>query len=217
MGQYAIQLLRLYGYTNILTTASPRHHDLLKSYGARVAVDYKDVDVAAKVLTAAGTNPETNAETNAATPAIPLILDCIGSHPYSLTPLTSIAQKNSVVAVLLPVIIRDASPTIEPIYSLDPTADVPWAEELNIRRINKNFYLENQLLKEKLQGEIMPAVLERGWVKANKFREVNSVGMDGQQVKGEKGMLMRAEKALSILRDRGVSGERLVWRVSEDD
>ncbi len=29
-------------------------------------------------------------------------------------------------------------------------------------------------------------------------------------------MLERAEKALGILRDRGVSGKRLVWRVSDE-
>ncbi|KAH8103402.1 GroES-like protein [Cristinia sonorae] len=41
VGMYAIQLAHLAGY-RVVTVASPKHHDLLKSYGADVVFDYKD-------------------------------------------------------------------------------------------------------------------------------------------------------------------------------
>lgn len=40
VGQYAIQLLKLSGYHNIITTASARHHEHLKQLGATKIVDY---------------------------------------------------------------------------------------------------------------------------------------------------------------------------------
>lgn len=57
---------------------------------------------------------------------------------------------------------------------------------------------------EKLQSVIMPEMLARGIVKPNRHRVVE--GRD---------LLERATKALDILRD-GVSGEKLVWRVTEE-
>lgn len=51
----------------------------------------------------------------------------------------------------------------------------------------------------------MPTLLDQGIVKPNKVRNV-----EGQS------LLERAQRALDILRRRKVSGERLVWRVSED-
>lgn len=51
----------------------------------------------------------------------------------------------------------------------------------------------------------MPAMLARGLVRPNKQRVVE----------GET-LLERAEKALSLLRDQAVSGEKLVWRVAEE-
>lgn len=48
VGQYAIQLAKLAGL-KIATTASPAKHDLVKSLGADVVVDYKDKEVAQKL------------------------------------------------------------------------------------------------------------------------------------------------------------------------
>jgi hypothetical protein len=58
-------------------------------------------------------------------------------------------------------------------------------------------------LREKLQSEIIPALLEEGVVKPMPYRIV-----DGNT------MLERAQKALDLLRNRAVSGERLVWTTS---
>ena len=53
VGQYAIQLAHLSGY-KIVTTASPRNHDLVRSLGADVVFDYRAPDVVTKIKGATG-------------------------------------------------------------------------------------------------------------------------------------------------------------------
>jgi hypothetical protein len=60
------------------------------------------------------------------------------------------------------------------------------------------------MFREKLQPEIVPALLAQGVVQPNK-----------QRVVAGNTMLERAQKALDLLRNKAVSGERLVWKVSE--
>lgn len=48
VGQYAIQLAKLSGY-KVVTTASKRHHELVKSLGADLVFDYNDADVAKNI------------------------------------------------------------------------------------------------------------------------------------------------------------------------
>lgn len=60
------------------------------------------------------------------------------------------------------------------------------------------------MFREKLSTEIIPTLLEQGIVRPNRYRVIE----------GET-LLERAKKALDIIRD-GVSGEKLVWRVSNE-
>ncbi|RDX47060.1 GroES-like protein [Lentinus brumalis] len=53
VGLCAIQLARLSGY-KVVTTASPRNHELLKSLGADVTIDYRDPEVVSKIKQATG-------------------------------------------------------------------------------------------------------------------------------------------------------------------
>lgn len=129
VGQYALQILRHWGYKNLLATASKRHHELLKSYGARAVFDYRDSDVASSILESAGGN-------------VPLILDCIGSKFGSLAPIAKIARKGATVAILLPVIVRDATDEEAPIYSMDVAKEADWAEGVDVRGVRTHFYLD---------------------------------------------------------------------------
>lgn len=72
--------------------------------------------------------------------------------------------------------------------------------------VRTQLYLDNTVFAEKLQSEIMPAALKQGWVKPNKIRIIEGTTL-----------LERAQKAMDLLREKAVSGERLVWRVSESD
>lgn len=59
--------------------------------------------------------------------------------------------------------------------------------------------------KTYLQPTVIPALLAEGVVKPNKQRIVEG-----------KTLLERAQKALDTLRNKAVSGERLVWRILEE-
>ena len=64
--------------------------------------------------------------------------------------------------------------------------------------------VQNPTFKSKLQPEIMPTLLAHGIVRTNKYRLIEGATL-----------LERAQAALDILRRKEVSGERLVWKVSE--
>ncbi|KAH7130049.1 chaperonin 10-like protein [Dendryphion nanum] len=200
VGQYAIQILRYYGYTNILTTASKKHHAKLRLMGAKWTFDYNDPHVVSSIL-----NTGSSQIVTASKHGIPKILDCIGSLEGSLRPLAKIAKSGATVAVLLPAIIIDSGENIEPEYAMDVENLVEWDKGVGVRGVRTHFYLENEFFKEKLQSEIMPDFLSRGIVKPNEQRVVEG-----------KTLLERAQKALDALRRKEVSGERLVWRVWDE-
>jgi NADPH:quinone reductase-like Zn-dependent oxidoreductase len=205
VGQYAIQLLKYFGHTQILTTASPRNHELLTNYGATKCFDYNEPDVVEQILEYAVSLPP-NSNQDATTSNIPSILDCIGSAAHSISPLTHIAQPHSTIAILLPVILTPSTATTPPTYSMDVSrSSFPWSPNVTAIGVRTHFYLNNSFHAEHLQPTIMPEMLRRGIVKPNRVRIVE----------GET-MLERAERALGLLREGGVSGERLVWRVADD-
>lgn len=64
--------------------------------------------------------------------------------------------------------------------------------------------MQNEFFKERLQPEILPALLAEGIIKPNNQRVVEGATM-----------VERAQNALDLLRNKAVSGERLVWRVGK--
>ena len=199
VGQYAVQVLKHWGYRSIIAVASARHHASLKDLGARACFDYGQKDVVAQI-SAHVSSPTSG-------PRIPYIIDCIGSLEGTLAPLSKIAQKGTKVAVMLPVIMSHASSTEAPEYEMDASKVLvgQWEEGVELRGVRTHFYPDNEYFKYHLQPDIMPAVVEKGLIRPNKRRIVEG-----------RTLLERAEKALSLLRDRSVSGEKLVWRVAEE-
>ena len=88
-GQYAIQLLKLAGYTNIIATASTHNHEYLRSLGARHTIDYKSPDMVEQVIRAADGK-------------VGLVMDCISAEG-TLKRVAQVVQSNAKVALLLPV------------------------------------------------------------------------------------------------------------------
>lgn len=127
VGQFAIQILRYYGYTNILAAASRKNHEKLQEMGAKKVFDYNDGNVIASILDAGN---------------ILSILDCIGSKSGSIAPISKIAKKGAKVAVLLPVIVRDSSETEDPIYEMDVTKAADWEDGVDARGVRTHFYLD---------------------------------------------------------------------------
>lgn len=196
-GMYGIQVLKYYGYDNIIAVAGSKHHATLKRYGAQVCFDYRgEGDVVERVKACVRQN---GAE-------ISYIFDCIGSLEGSLRPVANIAAAEGCrVAILLPITVKDAAPGIEAEYTMDVTECVAWSKGVVPLGVRTHFWMENKALAEILQTEIMPWALETGVVEPNK--QINVEG---------KTMLERAQKALDMLRDKKVSGGRLVWRVAEE-
>ncbi|KAF2451329.1 GroES-like protein [Karstenula rhodostoma CBS 690.94] len=192
VGLYAVQVLRYYGYTNIMAVASAKHHPKLKSLGATHTFDYHDAAVVSQILAAS------------ANAGIPKILDCIGSAKGSVAPVAQIAKAGAKVAVLLPVVVRDSSETEDPVYEMDVRKVAAWGEGVQVAGVRTHFYLQNEFFKEHLQPDVMYAMLKEGIVEPNPQRIV------------EGGTLLeRAQKAMDALRRKEASGERLVWRVAD--
>jgi NADPH:quinone reductase-like Zn-dependent oxidoreductase len=130
VGQFAIQILRYYGYTHILATASRKNHDKLCSLGAKRVFDYNDADVVSQILEEGNDG------------GIPLILDCIGSKSRSIALISKIAKSGARVAILLPVIVRDSTETTEPEYEMDVKAAADWEQGVDARGVRTHFYLD---------------------------------------------------------------------------
>ncbi|CAK7222610.1 hypothetical protein SCUCBS95973_004901 [Sporothrix curviconia] len=203
-GQYALQILRAWGYTNLLATASPRHHAYLRSIGARHTFDYRDGDVASKILKVVEEDGRPQRPQGQHGPAVPFVLDCIASQKGSLSVIAGVAQKGTRVAALLPVIVRDATDNEAPVYCMDVQAAVNWAAGVEARGVRTHFYKDDVFFREHLQPTIVPELLAAGIVKPNKQRIVEGATL-----------LERAQAAMDLLRGKAVSGERLVWRVSD--
>lgn len=190
VGQYAIQVLRYYGYQDIIVVASKRQHAMLTSLGASSTFDYNDPGIIGK-LQGLG--------------ELSLILDCIGSQKNSLGPISRVARAGGKVAIMLPVIVRDSTDTTEPLYEMDVTNAANWATGVDARGVRTHAYLSNSSHAEKLQSEIVPALIEQGIIKPNKIRVIEG-----------RSTLARAQASLDALRRKEVSGEKLVWRFGDD-
>ncbi|KAF2020178.1 GroES-like protein [Aaosphaeria arxii CBS 175.79] len=200
VGQFAIQILRWYGFTNIITVASKKHHQKLNALGAKWTFDYNDKHVVSSVL-----NTGSSQITTGSRAGIPLIFDCIGSKDGSIRPLSKIAKRGAKVAVLLPVIVRDSSDTVDPEYEMDVSKTADWNKEVEVTGVRTHFYTDNEFFKYHLQPEIMYTMLKERAVRPNNQRIIEG-----------KTLLERAQNALDTLRRKEVSGERLVWRVAEE-
>ncbi|KAF1841245.1 GroES-like protein [Cucurbitaria berberidis CBS 394.84] len=192
VGQFAIQILRYYGYTSILATASRKHHVKLQDLGAQEVFDYNDSEVVSTIIKAGGEA------------GIPLVFDCIGSKFGSIAPISQIVQSGAKVAILLPIIVRDSSETQDPEYAMDIKAAANWQDGVDARGVRTHFYLDNEFFKYHLQPEIMYSMLKDGIVKPQKQKIVEGATL-----------LERAQKAMDMLRRKEASMERLVWRVCD--
>lgn len=136
VGQYALQILRHWGYRKLIATGSPKHHEMLKSLGAQQVFDYRDPNVVQAIIGAYGD--------------IPLILDCIGSQDGSIAPIAKIAKKGTIAAILLPVIVKDSTETEDPVYEMDVSKAAAWAQGVDARGVRTHHYLNVSCVKTNL-------------------------------------------------------------------
>ncbi|KAK4649177.1 uncharacterized protein QC761_116670 [Podospora bellae-mahoneyi] len=203
VGLYVIQVLKYWGYDHVIAVASGKHHGELRRLGARVCFDYRSSGVVGEI----GRYLDREGGQGAG-PRIPYFVDCIGSRDGTLKPLSKIAERGSKVAVMLPVIEVPAAEGRRPVFAADEkhVEGVVWQEGVEVMGVRTLNYEENGFYRDKLQPEIIPALLAQGAIKPNRTRIVEGATL-----------LERAQNALQLLRDQVPSGERLVWKVSEDE
>ena len=136
VGIFMLQVFRYYRFRNLIAVASKTHHEHLLSLGAKATFDYRAGNIIDQILAETRTKPK------AASPAIPFIVDCIGSKSGSLQPLSHIAQSGARVAVMLPVIVKDASEHTAPEYAMDAQTEAAWKEGVTVRGVRTHFYLD---------------------------------------------------------------------------
>ncbi|KAK4189702.1 chaperonin 10-like protein [Podospora australis] len=200
VGLYTVQVLRHWGYKNVLAVASGKHHADLEKLGAAACFDYTKADVVERILA--------HTPSSSAGPKVPLIIDCIGSTEGTLWPLSKIAEKGSVVAVMLPIIHVHAEEDRVPEYEEDAAKVLvgEWKEGVVLKNVRTFLYAENKFYRDHLQPEVIPTLLEQGVIQPNKLRVIQGDTM-----------LERAQTALNLLRNRAPSGEKFVWRVAEEE
>ncbi|KAJ9130611.1 Zinc-binding dehydrogenase [Coniochaeta hoffmannii] len=200
VGNYTLQVLKHWGFRNAIAVARRKHHEYLQELGAKVCFDYMDEDVVEQVLRHVG-------DAQDGQPLVPYVVDCIGSLEGTLKKIAKLAERGTTVAVMLPVIVKHASEEEMPVYEMDVHKVLPgaWKDGVILKGTRTHFYLSNEFFRNKLQAEVVPSLLERGIIKANKLKIVEG-----------KTMLERAEKARQLLRNQAVSGEKLVWRIADE-
>ncbi|KZV68023.1 alcohol dehydrogenase, partial [Peniophora sp. CONT] len=191
VGQYAIQILKLAGYTNVITTSSPSHKDLLVDYGARVVIDYRAplADLHKQLLDAAAGQKYRK------------VLDCVAHDKKTIALYRDVVAVGGTAALLLPVQISNEAGKVVEMQSLDiDGGDFP--EGVKSVGARTHFYHNDEKLYKRLQPEIMPQLLGSGAIKPNTFRIVEGDSL-----------LQRVDDSLRSLRDGLVSGEKLVFKI----
>lgn len=135
VGSYVVQVLRHWGYRNIVAVASTSHHPRLRELGAATCFDYRREDAVESIRRHVSQAQE---------PGVPYIIDCIGSLEGTLRPLVDLAERGTKVAVMLPVILKHASTIDEPMYEMDVAKCFPgeWKEGVELKGTRTHFYCE---------------------------------------------------------------------------
>jgi len=185
VGIYAIQLAKLCGL-KVVTTASKKNHDLLKSFGADACFDYKDSEVVKKIKDYAGDS-------------LVYGFDCIGEkNSTDLVALTFGSSGGKIITLLSPHIDHDwpSNVTSEQIYVYTVLGKpIPFdGKELPAMPKDK------AAIGEWLSSNVVTELVASGKFKSNPLRRCP-------------GSLERVEEGLQYLKAGKVSAEKLVYSV----
>jgi NADPH:quinone reductase-like Zn-dependent oxidoreductase len=189
-GQFAIQVLHAKGYTNIFTTASPKHHKDLHALGATNTFDYNSSHLTDEIL--ALTKGE----------KIKLVLDCVGNKE-SLGKIKGVVGKGSKVAVLMPV--KDGKDVVSGnLLNEIPKEWNAFEDGVEVIAVRTLFYHQNEDLRQNLMPKTFTSMLAENSLKPNQVI-----------VKNEGDLEKRAKDAFDLLRSGSVSGKRVVVKIGD--
>ncbi|KAH7061500.1 chaperonin 10-like protein [Macrophomina phaseolina] len=182
VGQYAIQEASHYGL-NVITTCSPKHFDLVKSFGAKHVFDYRAGDVAERIKSVA--------------PELKYVFDTIGSKSSSGLASQATSGKGAKLCT-----VRPGKANTEEVASGVEVSDVlVWTAFLEEHRYGE-FHWPASKADNELSAELfdkLPEWLENGTIKPNATRVLNG--------------LESIPKAFDMHRNMEISGFKVVTQV----
>lgn len=191
VGQWAIQIAHISGY-KVITTASPKNHDLLKELGADDLYDYRDETTPQKIA--------------AKYPNLSKALDCISENGTQQLCVKSLGAKGGDVVVLLKpdkeaIELRKGEVNI--IHTLAYTA---LGRPFNYGRATYDqdrVTADANLMKEWLNGKQghFYQLFQQGLLRGNRVKEMPA-GLQG------------IPEGMKYLQDGKVSAEKLTYRIS---
>ncbi|KAF7370297.1 PKS-ER domain-containing protein [Mycena sanguinolenta] len=208
-GQYALQVLHAAGYTNVVATASPKHHAFLRTLGATHVFDYASPTLSADIARAVGGDGK-----------IPLALDAISAEG-TIARIAKILSPQGTAAFLLPIKSGDNVTAGEaPLYWEIPADRNPFPPYhhtqicsdlrlcggalwfLHAKRLEFILF-QNEYLKENLMPKILPELLASGVIQPNRVRLLDQGTFKE-----------RVGTGLVLLRDNKINGEKVVVKVA---
>ncbi|KAK7464406.1 hypothetical protein VKT23_006570 [Stygiomarasmius scandens] len=198
--QYSVQLLHSAGYKNIIVTASPKHHEYLRSLGATHTLDYRSPDFVKEVAAIVTAEPGGNKDGK-----VDLVLDCITAES-TLSAIGKVVSPLGTLAILLPVKEGDKVRGDEKMYMEIPekmSGLIP--QGTKIIGVRTFFYAQDEFLRENLMPKILPTLLEKGIIKPNKIRLLDERFGSFKD---------RVGAGLDLLRNNQISGEKVVVKVT---
>jgi len=189
VAQYIVQLLKLAGYTNILTTASKKHHAYLSELGATKNFDYASPTLADEIREFAGAS-------------IPIAIDVISTFG-TLGAISKFIDPKGKLAVLLPVKEGQRLHDGPSLFEI-PKERSPFGAEVEIVYVGTFEYMMTNPESKYLMSTLLAGLLASASLKPNKV-----VLLDGKfgDLKG------RADEGLNRMRAGAVSGEKLVVKI----
>ncbi|KAJ6456110.1 chaperonin 10-like protein [Mycena sanguinolenta] len=191
-GQYALQLLHAAGYTNVIATASTRHHAFLRTLGATHVFDYNSPTLAADIARAVGGDGK-----------VPLALDAIGAEG-TIARIAKVLSPQGTAAFLLPIKSGDnVTAGDAPVYWEVPAERNPFPPTTTLKYVRTFDYAQNEYMKENLMPKIIPELLASGLIQPNKMRLLDQGTFKE-----------RVGTGLDLLRSNKINGEKVVVKVA---
>ena len=214
-----IQLLKLAGYRNIVATASQRNHEYLKALGATHTFDYRSPSLASELLGVTSGQK------------YKLAVDNIAAKS-SLGALSRVLGAGSTIGLLLPVKEGDTVTNhpdtrmaleifpwvvdLLPEVDIRPVATFTYQQVSSVQvcclvaRLKGHlpvclFAIQDAYMRDNVMPHILPQLLEKGLLEANRIRLLKSGTLQE-----------RVEQGLDLLRNNKISGEKVVVEIKAE-
>jgi len=189
VGMYTIQLLKLAGYTKILTTASKQHHEYLHGLGASDTFDYASPTLVEDILRASGGT-------------VPLAVSCISSFT-TLAAISKVISGDGKLAIVLPITDSDSLVGNQVYFEL-PADRSPFKPRVELIYIATFNYMMSNYKSMNIMSSVLTSILESSSLQPNRVRLLDE--KDGS-------IEERVRKGLDMFRRGEVRGEKIVVKI----